>query len=87
MRDRELDRAPLDTGRSRSAEAEVDDAGTVSDRIPNRRSLVGVAERAARAAGADDEEARALDARAISEATFVPWPFGSLTSRPWVRTS
>ena len=43
----------------RPAEAQVDDAGAVIDRVANRRRLVRVAECAARASRADDEQARA----------------------------
>ena len=48
-------------------------------------SLAGVAEGAARATGADNQKTSPMFTRAISEATFVPCPFTSATSRPWMR--
>ena len=57
LRDRVVDGALLDRGGRRSAEAQVDDLGAVVDRIDDRRCLVDVAERAARAAGLHDHQA------------------------------
>ncbi len=58
LRDRVVDRAPLDRGSRRAAEAEVDDLRAVVDRVDDRGGLVDVREGAARAACLHDHQPR-----------------------------